>query len=162
MNPKRADLFVSDAGTEVSVRTSRNISTGALMIEPLYATDIELLDGATGELQAEGVTLRGTLRRTGNSFVLDSEQSRTPVRPKKRPKAPSAVPVVPIAAARPTDPESQVTTSAASDAEALAAADTLRRFVRGERGVPLKAARRAYELIGGFIAERERRARART
>jgi hypothetical protein len=52
-------------------------------------------------------------------------------------------------------------TSATSDSEVLAAADTVSRFVAGDRDVPLKAARRAHTVIGGFLAERERQARAR-
>jgi len=162
VNPKDADLFVTDAGTEVSVRTSRGISTDALTIEPLYATDIELLDGATGELHAQGETLRGRVRRKGVAFVLASEQPRTRVKGKKREAAPPAVPVVPIRATPSADPVRQASTSATSNAGALEAADTVSRFVRGERDVPLKAARRAHTVIGRFIAERERQARART
>lgn len=161
MNPKGADLFISDAGTEVSVRTSRNISTDALMIEPMYASDIELLEGATGELHARGETVRGTLRRSGDGFVLASEQPRTRVTSQKRKTAPPAVRVVPIGATPGARRVPQANTSATSDSEVLAAADTVSRFVAGDRDVPLKAARRAHTVIGGFLAERERQARAR-
>jgi hypothetical protein len=161
VNPKGTDLFVTDAGTEVSVRTSRETSTNALTIEPLYATDIELLDGATGELHAQGETLRGRVRRKGAAFVLVPEQPRTRVKSKKREVAPPAVPVMPVAATASADPVRQASASATSNAGALEAADTVSRFVRGERDVPLKEVRRAHSVIGRFIAEREREARAR-
>ena len=98
MNPKDADLFVTDAGIEVSVRASRDLSTNALTIEPLYATDIELLDGATGELRARGETLRGRVRRKGVAFVLTAEQPRTRLKGKKREMAPPVVPEIPVVA----------------------------------------------------------------
>ena len=161
MNPKSAERFVTPDGTEVSVRTSRDIATDALMIEPLYATDIELLDGATGELHAQGQTLRGTLRRNGGVFMFDSAQPRPRVTRKRRETTPSAVPVAPIVETPEAEPVKQADQSTTSDADALEAADTLVRFVRGERGVALKAAQRAQAVIGRFIAERERQARAR-
>ena len=161
MNPKGADRFVTDAGIEVSVRTSRDISTDALTIEPLYATDIELLDGATGELHAQGETLRGRVRRKGVAFVLASEQPRTRVKGRKKEVAPPAVPAIPVVATPTADRVRQASTSTTSNAGALEAADTVLRFVRGERDVPLKAVRRAHSVIGRFIAERERQARPR-
>ena len=166
MNSKGASRFVSDAGTEVSVRTSRDIATDAVLIEPLYATDIELLDGASGALHAEGEPVRGTLRRNGGAFVLTSEPLGRP-RPrraarKKSETAPPAAPVVPRVATATAVPVAvpAAQKSTAPDGEELAAIDTVSRFVRGERGVALKAARRAHTVIGRFILERERQARA--
>ena len=161
MNSKDADLFVTDAGTEVSVRASRDVSTDDLTIEPLYATDIELLDGATGELRAQGETLRGRIRRKGVALVFASEQPRARVKGKTREATPSAPPVIPAGAKPSADPVRQASTSATSDDGAREAADTVSRFVRGERDVPLKAVRQAHTVIGRFIAERERQARAR-
>ena len=160
MNSKGASRFVSEAGPEVSVRTSRDLTTDALMIEPLYATDIELLDGATGTLHADGDVQRGTLRRNGGVFVLTSDEPRPRrVTRRKTQPAPPAVPVVPrVAAANP--PASAPATPKAKksvtvDGEVLEAFDTLLRFVRSERVSP-KVARRAHAVIGRFIAERER------
>lgn len=177
MNAKGAELFMTDTGTEVSVRTSRDVSTGALMIEPLYASDIEVLEGATGELHAQGGTLRGTLRRNGGAFVLASEPAPDPVRVRapraKRQPRPLADPVVPAAAEPdpvPSPPAAEAAMPAAPpvpdaattpDAEVLSAAVTVSRFVRGERDVPVKAARQAHAVIGRFIADQERQARAR-
>jgi hypothetical protein len=159
VNPKGADHFVTDAGTEVSVRTSRDISTDALIVEPLYAADIEFLDGATGELRVQGETLRGTVRRRGSAFVFTSEQPGTRVTGKREEPVRPAVPVVPHVATPSPEPAPPANESATSNAEALEAADTVLRFLRGER-VLLKAVRRALTVIEGFIAERERQARA--
>jgi hypothetical protein len=157
---KGADLFVTTAGTEVSVRTSRDNLTNALMIEPLYASDIELLDGVTGELHSQGETLRGTLRRNGSAFVLASGPPRTRAARKERPATPVAIPdasVAPTPVAVPPAKESARPTAGELDE----AADTISRFVRGEREMPLKAVRRAHTAIGRFIAERERQVRER-
>jgi hypothetical protein len=83
------------------------------------------------------------------------------VKGKKRETAPPAVPAVSIPATPSADPVRQASTSATSNAGALEAADTVSRFVRGERDVPLKAVRQAHTVIGRFIADMERQVRAR-
>lgn len=158
MTLKGADLFVTTAGTEVSVRTSRDNSTNTVMIEPLYASDIELLDGAKGELHAQGETLRGTLRRNGGAFVLAAESPRTRAEHRET-ESTSAIPAASTAAAAPTPQGKKSAKPAAGELED--AADTVSRFVRGEGGMALKAVRRAHTAIGRFIAERERQARQR-
>ena len=161
MNSKGASRFVSDAGTEVSVRTSRNVKTDALMIEPMYATDIEILEGATGALHADGDALRGTLRRNGGAFVLTSDLPRPRrVTRKKTETAPPAAPVGRRVAATSAPRVAEARNSAPPADEALEAVDTLLRFARGESGIALTLARRAHFVIGRFLADRERQERA--
>ena len=95
------------------------------------------------------------------ALVFASEQPRARVKGKNRETAPSAVPVIPVVATPGADPVREASTSATSNAGALEAADTVSRFVRGERDVPLQAVRQAHTVIGRFIAEQERQARAR-
>lgn len=173
MTTKGADLFVSDAGPEVSVRTSRDFATSEVMLEPLYASDIEQLEGATGELRAQGKTLRGRLRRQGAAFMLLQERAQVPVTPSKGEPSPAPVPVVtaapvappvPVVAPVPApsgDSASQADGPSPPDIDVLDAAVTVSRFIRGETGVDLEAAKRAYMVVGRFIAERDRQARAR-
>jgi hypothetical protein len=69
-------VFVTDAGAEFSVRAvQHHSSTSTTTLEPLYATDLDVMDGLAGELRGKaGDRLRGTLRRRGNVFVLSPEQ----------------------------------------------------------------------------------------
>lgn len=149
--------FVSHAGAEVSVRTSRDLNTDRLMIEPLYATDIELLDGASGALHAGGEVLQGTLRRQGGAFMLTSEDAAAPRIYQRSPAAQTpAAPAVPRRPA-PARARTRKKNDAPAGSEVGEAADTLARFVRGDRDVPLAAARRAHAAIGRFLALRQRR-----
>jgi hypothetical protein len=146
-------VFVTDAGIEVSVRPFRDTTTGLTALEPLYAGDIELLDGATGELRAHGGDpLRGTLRRSGNMFLIHSGTAPGTV---SRPEREAAAPPGPVAAPpqRPRKPKAR--RAAASDTEAIEATETLARFVRGDPGVLLEAARQAHEVIARFLAKRK-------
>lgn len=161
MNSSSASRFVSDAGIEVSVRTSRNVKIDAPMIEPLYATDIEILDGATGTLHADGDALRGTLRRHGGAFVLTSDLPRPRrVARKKTETAPPAAPAGPRVAAVSAPPVAKARKAAPPADEALDAIDTLLRFARGDSGIALTLARRAHSVIGRFLADREQQERA--
>ena len=69
-------VFLTDDGGEFSVRSvQHHTATATTTLEPLYATDVELMNGVTGQLRVpSGQTLRGTLRQRGNVFVLDPEQ----------------------------------------------------------------------------------------
>jgi hypothetical protein len=142
-------VFVTNAGTEVSVRTFRDTTTGLTALEPLYASDIEVLDGAAGELRAHGAdALRGTLRRIGNMFLVHSGAPGEVERP-----APAFAPSAPAELRRARKPKPRKAGS--RDAEAVEAAETLARFVRGDPGVLLTAARHAHEVIGRFLAKRK-------
>jgi hypothetical protein len=68
-------VFLTDAGAEISVRAvQHHSSTATTTLEPMYATDLDVMDGVTGELlRKTGGGLRGTLRRRGNVFVLSPE-----------------------------------------------------------------------------------------
>jgi hypothetical protein len=185
VSPKGVDVFVSDAGPEVSVRTSRDFATSAVIVEPVYASDMEDLEGATGELRAQGQTLRGRIRRHGSAFVLVQEQPPVAqVTPKPAAAPPPAavvapippaaaspvVPAAPVAPAAPATPgvvtpsaapAPHVDTPAPPDLQVLDAAVLLSRFVRGEPGVALDAVKGAHAVIGRFISERERQAKPR-
>ena len=51
MTAKDTGVFLTDAGEEISVRTiAHHTPTAKTTLEPLYATDAELMDGASGEL----------------------------------------------------------------------------------------------------------------
>src|SRR5690606_13881432 len=98
--------------------------------EPLYASDIEVLEGATGELHAQGEVLRGTLSRNGGAFVLASqpapprERVRAP-RTKRQPRPP-AEPVVPVASEPdpvPSPPAAEAATPAGATPAAAAGPD---------------------------------------
>ena len=81
MSAKDTGVFVTDAGEEISVRTIAHHSPTAMpTLEPLYGTDAELMDGASGELRVKtGARLRGTLKRQGNAFALHPEQAQQKV-----------------------------------------------------------------------------------
>lgn len=109
MTAEGTGVFLTDAGAEISVRAvQHHSSTATTTLEPLYATDLDVMDGATGELlRKTGERLRGTLRRRGNVFVLTPE----PTQDKVLPKAESA-------ASRPTpgvEPDARAPHSARPD-----------------------------------------------
>jgi hypothetical protein len=144
-------VFVTDAGLEVSVRPFRDTITGLTTLEPLYAGDIELLDGATGELRVHGGDpLRGTLRRSGNMFLIHSGTAPAEV---WRPEREAPAPPGPVAAPPRRPRKTKARRAGTSDAEAIEAAETLARFVRGDSGVLLEAARHAHEVIARFLAK---------
>lgn len=146
-------VFVTDAGIEVSVRPFTDTTTGLTALEPLYAGDIELLDGATGELRAHGGDpVRGTLRRSGNRFLVHSGAVPGTV---WRPQREAAAPPRPVAAPSRRRPKPKARRVGSRDAEAIEATETLARFVRGDPGVLLEAARHAHEVIGRFLAKRK-------
>jgi hypothetical protein len=149
--------FVSHAGAEVSVRTSRDLNTDRLMIEPLYATDIELLDGASGALHSAGEVLHGTLQRQGGVFMLTPEGASVP-RTYRRTRVVHA-PSVPVVVRRPAPARARPRKrdGAPAGIEVGEAIETLARFVRGDRDVPLTAARRAHAAIGQFLGLPQRR-----
>ena len=109
MTAKDTGVFLSDAGEEISVRTiAYHTPTARTMVEPLYATDAELIDGATGELRGKtGEPLRGTLRREGNAFALHPEQSQQKVVEKAETTSPEAS--QPVRRAEPTEETSETT-----------------------------------------------------
>jgi hypothetical protein len=84
-------VFLTDAGAEISVRAvQHHSSTATTTLEPMYATDLDVMDGVTGELlRKKGERLRGTLRRRGNVFVLSPEPTE-PTQDKVVTKAESA------------------------------------------------------------------------
>ena len=68
-------------------------ATATIRLEPLYATDLALMDGVAGVLRGKASeTLRGTLRRRGNVFVLYPEQPQERVLEKTETTAPSGAP----------------------------------------------------------------------
>lgn len=76
MTGEGTGVFLTDDGDEFSVRSvQHHTATATTTLEPLYATDVELMNGVTGQLRVpSGQTLRGTLRQRGNVFVLLPEQ----------------------------------------------------------------------------------------
>ncbi len=89
---KDTGVFVTDTGEEISVRTiAHHTPTAMPTVEPLYGTDAELMDGATGELRRKtGERWRGTLRRQGNAFALHTEPA-APTVLEKATRTPPAV-----------------------------------------------------------------------
>jgi hypothetical protein len=89
---KDTGVFLTDSGDEISVRTIAHHShTARTMVEPLYGTDAELMDGARGELRGKtGEPLRGTLRRQGNAFALHPDQAEQKVLEKTETTSPVA------------------------------------------------------------------------
>ena len=151
MSAKGSSVFVTDAGVEISVRTAHT-SGATTTLEPLYAVDSALLDGATGELRGEaGERLRGTLRRQGTVFALDPEQPQEKGLEETEATSPSEASMPPLSA----ELGEQSQESVPSQAEAIEALTTVARFLRGEPSVSLKAAKQAQSKVGRFIAERE-------
>jgi hypothetical protein len=126
--------FVSHAGAEVSVRTSRDLNTDRLMIEP-----------------------HGTLQRQGGVFMLTPEGASVP-RTYRRTRVVHA-PSVPVVVRRPAPARARPRKrdGAPAGIEVGEAIETLARFVRGDRDVPLTAARRAHAAIGQFLGLPQRR-----
>lgn len=154
VTPEGIDVFLTDAGAEISVRTAHDTSTSTTTVEPLYAAELEVLDGVTGELRGKaGERVRGTLRRLGDVFALYPEGSQG------KPKA--ASPSEASRAAWRAEFEERAQESAPSQAEAIEAAETVAQFLRDQRTVSVKAARQAQSIVSRFPAERERQARAR-
>ena len=77
MTAKNTGVFVTDRGEEISVRTiAHHTPTAMPTLEPLYGTDAELMDGASGELRGKtGERWRGTLRRQ----IRDTQVNLQPV-----------------------------------------------------------------------------------
>jgi hypothetical protein len=98
------------------VRTiAHHTPTAMTTLEPLYATDAELMDGARGELRGKTVgPLRGTLRRQGNAFALHPEQPQQKVLEKTETTSPLASP--PARRAKPTEKTRETTASASPPA----------------------------------------------
>jgi hypothetical protein len=109
---KDTGVFLTDAGEEISVRTiAHHTPTAKTTLEPLYATDAELMDGARGELRGKtGESLRGTLRRQGNAFALHPEQPQQKMLEKTETTSPLASP--PARRAKPTEKAPETTTLA--------------------------------------------------
>lgn len=99
MTAEDTGVFLSDAGAEISVRTiAHHTPTATTKIEPLYATDADLLDGATGELRGKaGEPVRGTLRREGNVFTFYPEQPQGEAVEETETTAVASPPVTPVA-----------------------------------------------------------------
>ena len=109
MTAKDTGVFLTDAGEEISVRTiAHHTPTAMTTLEPFYATDAELMDGATGELRGKtGGSLRGTLRRQGDAFALHPEQPQQKVLEKTETASPLASP--PARRAKPTEKTPETT-----------------------------------------------------
>jgi hypothetical protein len=147
-------VFLTEAGAEISVRAVQHHSaTATTTLEPLYATDLELMDGVTGELRrTAGETLRGTLRRQGNVFVLHPEQPQEMVlektettspaapqsarRAKPKAKRPERAPVAPPPPPR-AEPNQPTPETAPSQAEAMEALKIVAQFLRAPLASPL-------------------------
>jgi hypothetical protein len=129
-------VFLTDGGAEVSVRAVHHHSaTATIRLEPLYATDLELMDGVTGVLRGKaGESLRGTLRRRGNVFVLYPEQPQERVLEKTETTAPSGAPPPPLGA----EPNQLTPETAPSQAEAIKAPRTVAQVRRGDRSKVLE------------------------
>lgn len=151
MTTEDTRLFVTDAGAEISVRAARHAPTATMTLEPLYASDLALLDGATGELRGpSGERLRGTLRRRGAVFELYPEEKQEAVQ-----KTGNISPSASVSALR-AELEEQARQPPTTQAEAIEAAHIVARFLRGERSVSLAAAKQAQSVVSRFIADRER------
>ena len=155
MTAKDTGVFLTDAGEEISVRTiAHHTPTAMTTLEPFYATDAELMDGATGELRGKtGGSLRGTLRRQGDAFALHPEQPQQKVlektetasplaspparRAKRKEKAPEAAPVASPPRLR-AEPNEQTPETAPSQAEAIEALKTIAQFLRADRSKVLE------------------------
>jgi len=126
-------VFVTDAGGEISVRAvQHHTSTATTTLEPLYATDLELMDGVTGELRGKsGETLRGTLRQRGNVFVLHPERPQEKVLEKTETTAPSGASPPPLRA-EPTEPTPETAPSPAAAVEAPRTVAPVRRRDRSK------------------------------
>ncbi len=118
MATKDKSVFLTDEGEEISVRTvAQHTPTAITMLEPLYATDAESMDGIVGELRGKaGKLLRGTLRRQGNAFALFPEQPQQEVLEKTETKSPVASPPPPAAKVKEPIPETSPTQTAAKEA----------------------------------------------
>lgn len=136
MTTEGTGVFLTDGGAEVSVRAVHHHSaTATIRLEPLYATDLELMDGVTGVLRGKaGESLRGTLRRRGNVFVLHPEQPQARVLEKTETTAPSGAPPPPLGA----EPNQLTPETAPSQAEAIKAPRTVAQVRRGDRSKVLE------------------------
>jgi hypothetical protein len=116
---KDTGVFLTDAGEEISVRTiAHHTPTAITTLEPLYATDAELMDGARGELRGKtGGSLRGTLRRQGDAFALHPEQPQQKVLEKtEKTETTSPLASPPARRAKPTEKTPETTPSASPPA----------------------------------------------
>ena len=125
-------VFLTDAGAEFSVRAvQHHSSTSTTTLEPLYATDLDVMDGLAGELRGKaGDRLRGTLRRRGNVFVLSPEQPSESVSTKAESTASSPSPG--------TDPKTPAPQRAGSQTAAREAPPLVAPTRRGDRRKPVE------------------------
>ena len=162
MTAEGTGIFLTEAGAEISVRAVQHHSaTTTTTLEPLYATDLDLMDGVTGELRGTaGETLRGTLRRRGNVFVLHPEQPQERVlektettsaaapqsarRAKPKEKRPERAPVAPPPPPR-AEPNQPTPETAPSQAEAIEALKIVAQFLRAPLVSPLPLRAEANE-----------------